>query len=82
MIRQGLIAIVLLLLLAEHSWDVEANQRTKSHHSEVRVRDKRFVNPFTSFVSIWNALGHMYSLFVEVSQYRICHLDFMCNDFQ
>lgn len=70
MFKHVLIALVLLLFLAEHSLNVEANQRTKlvrSHHSEVRVREKRFANPLTTIYNIWNALGHMYSLIVQVS---------------
>lgn len=74
MIKQMLIAVVLMLLLAGHSWDAEASRRSVRpdktadfQPSEAKVRDKRFVNPFTGLFSIWNALTHIYSLYVEVS---------------
>lgn len=71
LVKEILIALVLLSLIVGNTWDAEATQRvtrqTKHNaYSDVKVREKRFSNPFTSFVSIWNALGHMYRLFVEV----------------
>lgn len=75
MIKQMLIAIVLMSLLIGNSWDAEASARTVRqqkivdfHRSEAKVREKRFINPFTGFISIWNALTHIYSLYAEVSQ--------------
>lgn len=38
-----------------------------SQLSKTKVREKRFINPFNKLVSIWNALTHIYSLYVEVS---------------
>lgn len=73
MFKQILIAIVLTLLLAEHSWDVEANQRTKaldSHppsHENVRV--KRFSNPFTFIANVWNALTDIYGIYYDVNPF-------------
>lgn len=75
MIKQMLIAIVLMLLLAGHSWDAEANRRSvlrpekiiDFQQSETKVREKRFINPLASLFSIWNALTHMYSLYSDVS---------------
>lgn len=74
MIKQILIATVLTSLLIGNSWDAEASRRTirqdngaHLEHSETKVREKRFINPFNGLLSIWNALTHMYSLYVEVS---------------
>lgn len=74
MIKQVLIAIVLTSLLVGNSWDAEARERSvrqekvvKFERSETKVREKRFINPFPSLFSIWNALTHIYSLYAEVS---------------
>lgn len=75
MFKQILIAIVLTLLLAEHSWDVEANQRTKpldSHPpSHMNVRIKRFSNPFTFIANVWNALTDIYGIYFDVSVFSL-----------
>lgn len=80
MIKQMLIAVVLILLLSGHSWDAEASRRSirpdqtvDVQLTETKVREKRFVNPFTGLFSIWNALTHIYSLYVEVSWHFHCH---------
>ncbi|XP_031634105.1 uncharacterized protein LOC116347589 [Contarinia nasturtii] len=72
MLRQALIAIVLMSLLIGNSWDAEAHDRTLRQekivdfrHSETKVREKRFINPFTSLFSVWNALTHIYQLYTE-----------------
>lgn len=74
MIKQILIATVLTSLLIGNSWDAEASRRTirqdngaDFERSETKVREKRFINPFTSLFSIWNALTHMYAIYTEVS---------------
>lgn len=74
MIKQMLIAIVLTFLLVGNSWDAEARKRelrqkrfVDLHTSESgKVREKRFINPFTSIINIWNALTHMYQILSEV----------------
>lgn len=38
-----------------------------SQSSKLKVREKRFINPFNKLVSLWNALTHIYSLYTEVS---------------
>lgn len=74
MFKQILIAIVLTLLLAEQSWDVEAHERTKALDSHppsyVNVRVKRFSNPFTFIANVWNALTDIYGIYSEVSCFR------------
>lgn len=74
MIKQMLIAIVLMSLLIGHSLDAAASRRPLRSEKivdfppgETKVREKRFVNPLTSLFSVWNALTHIYSLYVEVS---------------
>lgn len=73
MFKQMIIAIVLMSLLVGDSWNIEAGSRRppRSHAdfqaSESKVREKRFYNPFPKLFSIWNALTHIYSLYVEVS---------------
>lgn len=74
MFKQILIAIVLMTLLIGNSWDAEASgqsSRTENNvdfqNSEAKVREKRFINPFSTIVNIWNAVTHMYSLYSEVS---------------
>lgn len=70
------IGIVLLSLIIAISLDVEASQPTITQERVVdfnerpdsRVREKRFLgNPFTKIVNLWNTLGQMYQLYVEVS---------------
>lgn len=80
MIKQMLIAIVLMSLLIGNSWDAEASEKTLRQEKiadfqpgESKVREKRYINPFTGFFSIWNALTHIYSLYTEVSQYCSIH---------
>lgn len=73
MMKQALIAIVLLSLLNGAFRDASGQMLRQEkiadfERSEAKVRDKRFINPFTSFFSIWNALTHMYQLFTEVSE--------------
>lgn len=72
MLKQMIIAIVLMSLLVGNQWNTEAGSRRppRSHNvqaSESKAREKRFVNPFPKLFSIWNALTHIYSLYVEVS---------------
>lgn len=75
MIKQMLIAIVLMSLLIGNSWDAEASGHSQLQQQKIvdfqrgesKVREKRFINPFTGFFSIWNALTHIYSLYSEVS---------------
>lgn len=80
MIKQMLMAIVLMSLLVGNSLDAEASQRTirqqqQQHQqkiadiqqSESKVREKRFINPFSGLFSVWSALTHIYSLYAEVS---------------
>lgn len=74
MIKQILIATVLMTLLIGNSWDAEASGpslRTENNvdfqQSEPKVREKRFINPFTTIINIWNAVTHMYQLYSEVS---------------
>lgn len=69
-----MIAIVLMSLLVGNSWNIEASRRPQRsqniddfQESESKVREKRFINPFNKLFSIWNALTHIYSLYVEVS---------------
>lgn len=71
-----IIAIILTSLLVGNSWDAEARERTvrqekiiNFEQNEPKVREKRFINPFTSLFSIWNALTHIYSLYAEVSHF-------------
>lgn len=77
MFKQTIIAVVLMSLLVGHSWNIEAGSRrpprsqTYSQASESNVREKRFFNPFPKLFSIWNALTHIYSLYVEVSWSRL-----------
>lgn len=78
MIKQILIAIVLMSLLMGNSWDAAASKQivrqirtADSEYNEIKVREKRFINPFTSLVSIWNALTHMYALYAEVSSSQL-----------
>ncbi|XP_055296904.1 uncharacterized protein LOC129565741 isoform X3 [Sitodiplosis mosellana] len=75
MIKQVMIAIVLTSLLVGNSWDAEARERATvvrqekivdfAAHSEPKVREKRFINPFTSLFNVWNAITHIYSLYAE-----------------
>lgn len=68
-----LIAIVLMSLLIGNSWDAEASGQSQLQQQKIvdfqrgesKVREKRFINPFTGFFSIWNALTHIYSLYSE-----------------
>lgn len=69
-----IIAIVLMSLLVGNSWNIEARRRPQRsqqiadfQESESKVREKRFFNPFNQLYSVWNALTHIYSLYVEVS---------------
>lgn len=78
MIKQVIIAIILTSLLVGNSWDAEARERAvrqekiiNYEQSETKVREKRFINPFTSLFSVWNALTHIYSLYAEVSHFYI-----------
>lgn len=80
MIKQVIIAIILTSLLVGNSWDAEARERAVRQEkfityeqSETKVREKRFINPFTSLFSVWNALTHIYSLYAEVSHFYIAH---------
>lgn len=81
MIKQVVIAIVLTSLLIGNSWDAEARERSAavqkekivdSAESESKVREKRFINPLSSLFSVWNAITHIYSLYVEVSHFILC----------
>lgn len=77
MFKQTIIAVVLMSLLVGDSCYIEAGSRrpprsqTYSQASESNVREKRFFNPFPKLFSIWNALTHIYSLYVEVSWSRL-----------
>lgn len=81
MIKQVIIAIILTSLLVGNSWDAEARERANVRQekiinyeqSETKVREKRFINPFTSLFSVWNALTHIYSLYAEVRYFYIDH---------
>lgn len=81
MIKQVIIAIILTSLLVGNSWDAEARERANVRQekiinyeqSETKVREKRFINPFTSLFSVWNALTHIYSLYAEVRHFYIDH---------
>ena len=82
MIKQVMIAIVLTSLLIGNSWDAEARERSMAgqkekivdyaSESESKVREKRFINPFASLFSVWNAITHIYSLYAEVSHFILC----------
>lgn len=82
MFKQTIVAIVLMSLLVGNSWNTEAGSRRppRSHNDqpvESKVREKRFFNPFPKLYSIWNALTHIYSLYVEVSQmFVLCNVQF------
>lgn len=76
MTKYLLIAIVLLSLAIAKSLDAEASQTTLTQERivdfnerpESRVREKRFLsNPLTKIANLWNTLGQMYQLYVEVS---------------
>lgn len=77
MFKQVLIATVLMSLLIGSSWDAEASEPSSLRHeeiidfhkSEAKVREKRFINPLTSILNVWNALTHMYQLYSEVSEH-------------
>lgn len=77
MIKQVMIAIVLTSLLIGNAWDAEARERAAAvrpekivdfaAQSESKVREKRFINPFSGLLSVWNAITHIYSLYADVS---------------
>lgn len=77
MTKYLLIAIVLLSLIIAKGLDVSASQTTLTperivdfnERPESRVREKRFLsNPITKIVNLWNTLGQMYQIIVEVSK--------------